>query len=120
MRSSELGLLLADKIWVIRFVAAEVLQEQGKAGQNAHKLALLLRDKHWKVRAAAAKSLGTDGRSAAPYVLDLTHLCQDQFQEVRRAATIALGMIAVTLPATQQANACNELSQLQYDKNEEI
>lgn len=123
MRASELGLLLADKIWVIRLVAAEVLEEQGKAGQHAHKIATLLHDKTWKVRAAAAKSLGSGGPSAAPYVSDLTQLVQDQSQEVRKAATIALGTVAVMkppLPATQQANVVNELTQLQYDKNEEI
>lgn len=120
MRSTELGLLLTDKIWVVRLVAAETLQEQGKSGPNAHKLAHLLRDKHWKVRAAAAESLGSGGPSAAPYVPDLTFLFQDASQDVRKAAAKGLGMASVTLPASQQANAISELTQLQYDKNEDI
>lgn len=122
MVASELGGLLSDKNWVIQMVAAEVLQEQGKekVGQNAHKLAQNLRNKHWKVRAAAAASIGTGGTSSAPYMLDLRALLQDDFQEVRKVAVKSYGLIAITLSQNQQANAVTELTQLQYDKNEEI
>lgn len=120
MRSSELGLLLSDKIWVVRLVAAQVLQEQGKSGGELYKLAPLLKDKHWKVQVAAAESLGSGGSSVAPYLNDLIVLFQDVNQEVRKAAARGLGMCAPLLPKTQQENAVTELTRLQYDKNEEV
>lgn len=120
MISSELGELLADTNWVIQMVAAEVLQEQGKAGGNAHKLAQNLRNKHGKVRAAAAASIGTGGTASAPYMLDLRALLQDPVQEVRKAAVKSYGAVAITLSQNQQANAVGELTQLQYDKDDEI
>lgn len=120
MIASELGVCLTDKIWVVQLVAAEVLQEQGKSGGHAHKLAILLRNKHWKVRAAAAESLGSGGASAAPYLTDLRGLLQDPHQEVRKAAVQSLGIVAVGLPTNQQTIAVSELTQLQYDRNEDI
>lgn len=120
MRHTELGLLLADKIWVVRLVAAEVLQEQGKTASNVHKLAPLLKDKHWKVQVAAVLSLGSGGASAAPYVPDISELFKDKREEVRKAAVKSLASCVVVLPKSQQESAVAELNHLQWDKNEEI
>eukprot|EP00746_Dinoflagellata_sp_MGD_P156689 gnl/MRDRNA2_/MRDRNA2_85935_c0_seq2.p1 gnl/MRDRNA2_/MRDRNA2_85935_c0~~gnl/MRDRNA2_/MRDRNA2_85935_c0_seq2.p1 ORF type:complete len:407 (+),score=114.09 gnl/MRDRNA2_/MRDRNA2_85935_c0_seq2:114-1334(+) len=120
MPVTELGKLLADKYWIVRLVAPEMIQEQGKAEPNVHQIAPLLKDKHWRVQVAAALAMGSAGAGTGPYLPDLIELFKDRREEVRNAAVKGLANCAVALPKTKQEDAVKELTPLQYDKNEEI
>jgi HEAT repeat protein len=82
-------IVLRDKVWRVRRVAARALEKIGTLAVEP--LIAALKDEEWRVREGAASALGQigDPRGVAPLIAAL----EDTDRIVRRAAASALGQI---------------------------